>query len=95
MTNKIFLVPCNYRFGCATVIALAEDGELLGSEFGGIFGNGFCNGAIPLRDDEEYLSKYESKYGKYNYELLYVEENFQYNSELDLAISKCDALSRC
>lgn len=91
--NKIFLVPCNYQFGCATVLALAEDGELLGNEFGEIFENGFCSGAIPLREDKNYLDKYTKKYGKDNYELLYVDEKFQYNKELDLAIKKCSSLS--
>jgi hypothetical protein len=93
--KKIFLIPCNYRFGCATVIALSEDGDLLGSEFGGIFGNGFCCGAIPLRDSEEYLNKYNEKYGKDNYELLYVGEKFEYSKELEVAINKCEDLTKC
>lgn len=93
--NKIFLIPCNYSLGCATVISLADDGEVLGNEFGGIFGNGFCSGAISLREDDEYLNKYNEKYGKNNYEILYVGENFEYNEELDLAISKCSDLKRC
>lgn len=92
--NKIFLIPCNYQFECATVIALSDNGEVLGEEFGGIFGNGLCCGAISLREDKEYLDKYNEKYGEGNYELLYVSERFQYNKELDLAISKCPDLSR-
>lgn len=89
---KIFLVPCNYMFGGATVIALSVDGELLGSEFGEVFGNGFCSGAISLRDDESYLDIYKEKYGE-NYETVYVGADFEYKEELDIAIKKCKHLT--
>lgn len=92
MDNKIFLIPCNFEFGCATVVSLAEDGELLGNEFGGIFGNGFCSGAIPLQESEEYLNKYDAKYGEDNYEIIYVNDRNTYKG-LKEAIDKCPELT--
>lgn len=90
MKNKVFLIPCNYMFGSATVLALGSDGNLFGSEFGGIFGNGFCSGAIPLREDEEYLNKYESHFGEDNYEIVYVDESISKYEGLQEAIDKCE-----
>lgn len=95
MNNKIFLVPCNYFCGTANVIALCDDGEILGNEYGSIFGNGYCSGAIPLKEDKEYIDKYKAKYGIDNYELIYVSSEKDEDYEgLSEAIDNCPDLKR-